>query len=135
MSNDDDGGQALVEFALAFPLFLLATFYAFSLIDASMTYAGVSTAAQRAATVLAGTNDDAQAAGVARDTAWLRGQQVAVTIAPGGSIQRCPGVVAEVRVAAPGHLGFLLPIPTSWSVGRTATIERQGLAGRLCAGS
>src|SRR5258708_13883416 len=86
-----DGGQGVVEFALGLALVLLASFYAFGLLDAVLTQEAVEAAARRAALALAGSNDDAQARGAASDTSWLRGQSIGVTIVPDGSQQRCGG--------------------------------------------
>src|SRR5258708_35135530 len=84
-----DRGQALVEFALGLPLVLLASFYAFGLLDAVLTQEAVEAAARRAALALAGSNDDAQARGAAADTSWLRGQSIRAARVPHGSQQPC----------------------------------------------
>lgn len=124
MSNDR--GQALIEFALGLPLVLLAAFYAFALLDAATTQEAVDSAARRAAAAIAGSNDDAQARGAASATGWLQGQQIVVTIEPDGLQTRCSGSGVDISVSAPGHLGFLLPVATSWVARQTATIENVG---------
>src|SRR5258708_38921870 len=86
-----DRGQALVEFALGLPLVLLASFYAFGLLDAVLTQEAVEAAARRPALALAGSNDDPQARGAASDTSWLRGQSIRLPILPAGSPQRGGG--------------------------------------------
>ncbi|HEX9494764.1 MAG TPA: hypothetical protein VGA38_03290 [Candidatus Limnocylindria bacterium] len=121
-----DRGQALVEFALGLPLVLLASFYAFGLLDAVLTQEAVEAAARRAALALAGSNDDAQARGAASDTSWLRGQSIGVTIVPDGSQQRCGGAAVTISVSAAGHLGFLLPVATTWTATQPGTIENAG---------
>lgn len=133
MWNDD--GQAMVEFALGLPLVLLASFYAFGLLDAAATQEAVESGARRAAIALAGSNDDAQAAGAAGGTAWLRGQEISLSITPPGSDLRCAGTPVTVRLSASGHLGFLLLVPTTWTATRDTLIEAEGAQAESCAGS
>src|SRR5258708_13281529 len=108
-----DGGQGVVEFALGLALVLLASFYAFGLLDAVLTQEAVEAAARRAALALAGSNDDAQARGAASDTSWLRGQSIGVTIVPDGSQQRCGGAAVTISGSAAGPPCFLLPGATT----------------------
>src|SRR5712691_4469990 len=89
-SSRDERGQALVEFALGLPLALLAALFSFGLIDATTTQEAVEAGARRAATVLAGSNDDAQATGAAGSFGWLRGQTLGITFTPSGAQVRCP---------------------------------------------
>ena len=119
-------GQALIEVALGLPLVLLASFYAFALLDAATTQEAVEAGARRAVAAVAGSNDDAQARGAAAQTSWLRGQQVGVTVAPADTQRRCSGTPVSVTVSAPGHVGFLLPVATSWTATQTGTIENAG---------
>jgi len=128
----NDRGQALIEFALGLPIVLLAAFYAFALLDAATTQEAVDSAARRAADAIAGSNDDAQARGAAGATGWLQGQQFIVTIEPDGSQTRCSGTGVSISVTAPGHLGFLLPITTSWVARQGATIENAGPQAGSC---
>jgi Flp pilus assembly protein TadG len=127
-----DDGQALIEFALGLPLVLAASFFAFALLDAAATQEAVETATRRAANAVAGANDDAQAAGAAAATPWLRGQQIALTITPDGSQLRCAGTAVTVRLSAPGHLGFLLLVPTTWTATRDIVIEAEGAQAQAC---
>ena len=131
MRNDE--GQAMIEFALGLPLLLLAAFYAFALLDAAATQASLETGAQRAATILASTNDDAQAIGAASRGGWIHGQQVAVLVAPNGSTRRCAETLVTVTVSAGGHLGFLLPLPSQWSAQQRTAIESNGTQADRCA--
>jgi Flp pilus assembly protein TadG len=125
----------MVELALALPLLLLAIFYAFALLDAAATQEGVEAGARRAASVLAGSNDDAQATGAAMSGPWVRGQAVSITFSPDGAQRRCSGTPVTITFSAPGHLGFLLPAPLSWSATRIATIENAGAQQRACGGA
>jgi Flp pilus assembly protein TadG len=127
-----DRGQALIEFALGLPLVLLATFYSFGLLDAAVTQEAVEAATRRAELALAGSNDDAQARGAASETSWLRGQPITVTIVPDGTQKRCSGTNVTVTVSASGHLGFLLPISTSWAATQPGTIENVGPQAGTC---
>jgi len=127
-----DRGQALIEFALGLPIVLLAAFYAFALIDAATTQEAVDAAARRAVAAITGSNDDAQARGAASATGWLQGQQILVTIEPDGSQKRCSGTGVSITVTAPGHLGFLLPLSTSWVARQAATIENAGPQAGTC---
>jgi Flp pilus assembly protein TadG len=131
----NDEGQALIEFALGLPLVILASFYAFGLLDAAATQEGVESGARRAANAVAGSNDDAQGAGAAAGTPWLRGQQISLTITPDGSQLRCAGTPVTVRLTAPGHLGFLLLVPAAWTATRDTVIEAEGAQAGACAGS
>ena len=128
----DERGQSFVELALGLPLFLLAALYAFALLDAVTTQAAVEAGARRAATVLAGSNDDAQATGVAGATGWLRGQTLGITFTPSGTQVRCPGTPVTVVLTAPGHLGFLLLVPRAWSASAPTTIEFAGAQSGAC---
>lgn len=128
----DDRAQAMVEFALALPLVLVATFYAFALLDAATTQEAVAGGARRAALALAGSNDDAQARGAAQQTGWLRGQAVSVTITPDGTRKRCAGTLVAITVTATGHLPFLLPVATTWSATQPGTIENPGVQAATC---
>jgi len=125
-------GQALVELALGLPLVLLASFYAFGLLDAAVTQEAVEAATRRAVLALAGSNDDAQARGAAGGTSWLRGQPVSVTIVPDGTAKRCSGTAVTVTVSAPGHLAFLLPLATAWTATQPGTIENAGPQAGSC---
>src|SRR5258708_26589717 len=104
-----DRGEAVGEFALGLPLVLLASFYAFGLLDAVLTQEAVEAAARRAALALAGSNDDAQARGAASDTSWLRGQSIGVTIVPDRSQQRGGGAAVTNTARAARHPGFPPP--------------------------
>ncbi len=128
----DDRGQALLELALGLPLFMLAALYAFALIDATATQEAVEAGARRAASVLAGSNDDAQAAGAVGATGWLRGQSLGITFRPDGAAVRCPGTAVTIAVSAPGHLGFLLLAPRAWTARTATTIESAGPRAGAC---
>jgi hypothetical protein len=128
----NDRGQALIEFALGLPIVLLAAFYAFALLDAATTQEAVEAGARRAASVLAGSNDDAQATGAAGSAGWLRGQAIQVTFDPDGTRTRCPGVPVRITVRASGHLGFLLIVPTAWTANANTVIESAGAQSGLC---
>ena len=125
-SSRDERGQALVEFALGLPLALLAALFSFGLIDATTTQEAVEAGARRAATVLAGSNDDAQATGAAAGSGWLRGQPLTTAFSPDGSRTRCPGTIVTLTVSAPGHLGFVLLVPTNWTATVSVAIESAG---------
>ena len=129
---NDERGQALIEFALGLPLVLLASFYAFGLLDAASTQEAVESGARRAALIIAGSNDDAQARGAVLSTGWLRGQSVGVTITPDGSQKRCSGTPVAITVTAPGHLGFLLLVPVSWTASQSGTVENAGAQAASC---
>lgn len=133
MSNDD--GQATLELALGLPLVLAASFFAFALLDAAATQEAVESGARRAANAVAGSNDDAQAAGAAAATPWLRGQGIALTVTPDGSRLRCEGTAVTVRLTAPGHLGFLLLVPSTWTATRDTVVEANGAQSVACGGS
>ena len=128
----DDRGQALVEFSLAFPLVLIAAFYAFALLDAATTQEAVTSGAQRAALTVAGSNDDYQARGAAQRTGWLGGQPMSVSIVPDDAHQRCAGTLVVVTVSASGHLPFLLLVPTTWTAQQSTTIENSGAQAGSC---
>lgn len=125
-------GQALVEFALGMPLVLLAAFYALGLLDAATTQEAVEAGARRAALAIAGSNDDAQARGAASRTSWLQGQNVSVAIEPDGTQLRCAGTTVLITVSAPGHIGFLLPVTTSWASTQRGVIENAGPQRAAC---
>ena len=122
----------MIEFALGLPLVLLAAFYAFALLDAATTQEAVAAGARRAALVIAGSNDDAQARGAAQETSWLAGQAVSVTVVPDGTQKRCTGTAVTITVSARGHLPFLLPVPTLWTATQGATIENPGAQAQSC---
>jgi Flp pilus assembly protein TadG len=126
-------GQALVELALGLPLIVAASLYSFALLDAASTQEAVQSAARRAATVIAGSNDDAQATGAAARTPWLRGQLVTLTATPNGTQRRCSGTAVTLAVSAPGHLGFLLLVPSRWSATVATTVEGEGAQAAACA--
>jgi len=128
----DERGQALIEFALALPLVLLASFYAFAILDSATTQEAVEAGARRAALALAGSNDDAQARGAAAQTGWLGGQNVSVTIVPDGTQKRCAGTSVTITVSAGGHLPFLLLTPTTWTARQPGTIENPGAQAGTC---
>ncbi len=133
MWNED--GQAIIEFALGLPLVLAASFYSFALLDAAATQEGVESGARRAADTVAGSNDDTQAAGGAAGTPWLRGQAITLTVTPSGSQLRCSGTAVTVRLSAPGHLAFLLLVPTTWTATRNTVIESNGPQSQACGGA
>lgn len=132
-SWSDERGQALVEFALAFPLVLLALTYAFAIIDASATQAALVAGTGRAALVLAGTNNDERARSAALSApGWLLGQQVSFSADPPQGVVRCAGKLVTVRLSARGHLGFLMPSPVAWSWSEQTAIENEGDSRVLC---
>lgn len=119
----DERGQAFVEFALGLPLFLLATLYAFALVDAALTQAAATAGATRAATAIASTNDDAIGLQASAGFGWLRGQELALVVVPPARTCRSVGARVTVELAAPGHLSFLMPVTTRWNGSATAFIE------------
>lgn len=127
-------GQALVEFALALPLFLLAALSSFALLDAAATQAAVEAGVRRAAVILASTNSDAQAIGAAQSSPWLRGQDLTATFEPDEGSLRCGGDRVRITIAAPGHLGFLWPVRRSWGAVATTTVETEGPRLQECSG-
>ncbi len=131
----DERGQAIIELALGLPLVLAASFYSFALLDAAATQEGVESGARRAANAVAGSNDDSQGAGAAATTPWLRGQAITLTVTPSGSQLRCAGASVTVRLSAPGHLGFLLLVPTAWTATRATVIESNGPQSQACGGA
>jgi len=116
----------MVEFALAFPVFILTALLAFALIDVTATQAAVESGLRRAASELAGSNDDRRALSAANATWWLRGQPIAAVFTPSGESQRCAGTLVTIEVSARGHLFFLLPTDRRWSAHSTTTIEDEG---------
>lgn len=132
--RSDEGGQALVEFALGLPLLLIAAFFALALLDATATQASLDSAAQRAATVLASTNDEAQAIGAASRYGWTRGQPISATFDPGAASLRCAGTKVTLTLSGSGHLGFLIPVATRITATQRTTIETNGAQAQRCAG-
>lgn len=128
----ESDGQALIELALGLPILLLAALFAFALIDAVTTQESVQSGVRRAASALAGSNDDAQATGAAASSGWLRGQSISVTLSPDASQRRCFGTPVDVTVTAPGHLGFLLPVATAWTATQRVAIENEGSQRAAC---
>jgi hypothetical protein len=128
----DEQGQSLFELAFGLPLFVLAALFSFALLDAATTQEAVEAGARRAASVLAGSNDDAQATGAAGSAGWLRGQAIQATFDPAGTQTRCPGTPVRITVRASGHLGFLLIVPTAWTANANTVIESAGAQSGLC---
>jgi len=128
-----DRGQAMIEFALGLPLVLVSVFIAFGLLDATATQAGVEAGVRRAAQTLVGSNDDDRAVAAALRSAWLAGQDVRASFDPPQTTLRCAGTRVRVSLSAPGHLGFLLPLPRRWSAVQTIGIEDEGSQAGACA--
>jgi len=128
-----EAGQALIELALGIPLFILGALFALALLDATATQQALQAAIMRSAVVLVGSNDDAQARGAAETSGWLLGQSVGESFAPAGTTLRCTGQLVTLTVSAPGHLGFLLPLPRSWSATTSGVIETDGPQQAACA--